>query len=399
MKAFLKSVALATAAVALLAQSAAAQLLISGNDEKVSFDPDGKRLVQPPGKDSVSVIDISDRAKPKIIANLPIMNTIVGPPVNLAITPNGRLALVANSLDWVADGQSWKGVPDDKISIIDLTASPPAVIGTVTVGKQPSGMAINRAGTLALVANMADDTVSVLTIEDKTVKVVETVSLAPADTAADAAAPKERPSAVAITPDGKRALVTKFGADTVALLSIAGDRVSYGHYDMATGLSPYNVQITPDGKLGIVNNNGHNGRSDGQIDTVAVIDLEPNPPRVIDQLAVGDGPEGLAINPAGGYAASLILNGSDAPKTAFYHHEHSYVALLRIDGKTVTKVGEAEVGSLAEGIAFSPDGRFLYVGNFRDRNLTILRLQGNKLMQIGALELPGQPASLRGSTP
>src|SRR6185437_14110919 len=135
MKVFLKSVALAAAAVALLAQGAAAQLLISGNDEKVSFDPDGQRLVHPPGKDSVSVIDITDRAKPKIIANLPIMNTIVGPPVNLAITPNGRLALVANSLDWVADGQSWKGVPDDKISIIDLTASPPAVIGTVTVGK------------------------------------------------------------------------------------------------------------------------------------------------------------------------------------------------------------------------------------------------------------------------
>jgi hypothetical protein len=44
---------------------------------------------------------------------------------------------------------------------------------------------------------------------------------------------------------------------------------------MATGLNPLNVQITPDGKLAIVNNIG--GGQDGQVDTVGVIDLEANP--------------------------------------------------------------------------------------------------------------------------
>jgi DNA-binding beta-propeller fold protein YncE len=48
----------------------------------------------------------------------------------------------------------------------------------VEVGKQPSGMAINRAGTLALVANRADDSVSVLSIDGKNVKLVDTVSVA-----------------------------------------------------------------------------------------------------------------------------------------------------------------------------------------------------------------------------
>jgi hypothetical protein len=81
-----------------------AQFLITGNDEKISFDENGKRVDHPPGKDTVSVIDIRARMKPKIVANLPLMNTIVGPPVNLAITGDQRLALVANSLDWVADG-------------------------------------------------------------------------------------------------------------------------------------------------------------------------------------------------------------------------------------------------------------------------------------------------------
>jgi len=380
-----------------------AQLLIIGNDEKVRFDPaTGKTVNQAPGKDTVSIIDIHDPIKPRILANLPLMNTIIGPPVNLAITPDQHLALVANSLDWVKDGESWKGVPDNKIYVIDLTTSPPAQIATVETGKQPSGMAINRAGTLALVANRADDTVSALSIDGKNVKLVDTVSVAGAAAALGAApAPPALPVAVAITPDGKHALVVKSGANRVALLDIDGQKLSYAkvdgkNYDMATGLNPLNVQVTPDGKLAIVNNIG--GGQDGQVDTVGVIDLEANPPRVIDQVVVGDGPEGLAMSPAGSYAASLLLNGTGpTPKTAFYRHDKSYVALLKIDGMTVHKVAQADVGDLAEGIAFSPDGRYLYVGNFGDSD--ILRLEGDNLTKVANLPLPGHPASMRGNTP
>ena len=76
------------------------------------------------------------------------------------LTPDAKLALVANSLDWVKDGDSWKGQPDNKLFVIDLSASPPAQIAAIEVGRQPSGIAINRAGNMALVANRADDTVS-----------------------------------------------------------------------------------------------------------------------------------------------------------------------------------------------------------------------------------------------
>ena len=70
------------------------------------------------------------------------------------------------------------------------------------------------------------------------------------------------------------------------------------------------------------------------------------------------------MSPAGGYAVSLLTNGSgNVPKTAFFHHDHSVAALLKIEGKKVRKVSETEVGELAEGIAFSPDGKYLYVAN------------------------------------
>ena len=407
MRVFLRLLAVGAVAGALpslLDAGARAQLLITGNDEKVSFDENtGKTITHPPGKDTVSIVDIADPVKPKIVVNLPLMNTITGPPANLAITPDQHLALVANSLDWVKDGDGWKGVPDNKIYVIDLTASPPTHIGTVEAGKQASGMAINHAGTLALVANRADDTVSVLAIDGKNVKPVGTVSVATQPTAAVSSPPPALPVAVAITPDGKRALVVKGGANRVGLFDIDGQKVSYAqvdgkNYDMATGLNPLNVQITPDGKLAIVNNIG--GGQDGQVDTVAVIDLEASPPRVIDQVVVGDGPEGLAMSPAGGYAASVILNGTGGtPKNAFYRHEHSYVSLLKIEGKTVRNVGRLAVGDLAEGVAFSPDGRFLFVGNFVDGNMDILRLDGDILTMVASFALPGHPASMRGSTP
>ena len=116
MKAFLRLLAVGAAAGVLLtpADAARAQLLITGNDEKVSFDETGKTVTRPPGKDAVSIIDIREPTKPRIVANLPLMNSITGPPVNLAITPDQHLALVANSLDWVKDGEAWKGVPDTR---------------------------------------------------------------------------------------------------------------------------------------------------------------------------------------------------------------------------------------------------------------------------------------------
>jgi len=62
-------------------------------------------------------------------------------------------------------------------------------------------------------------------------------------------------------------------------------------------------------------------------------------------------------------------------------------------------VGQTDVGGLAEGIAFSPDGRWLYVANFVDSDVDVLRLDGDTLMKVASFPLPGHPASMRSSTP
>lgn len=366
-----------------------AQVMIIGNDNKASFDKAGNIVFGPPGKDSVTIVDISNREAPKIVVSLPLMNSVVGPPTNLAITPDQKLAIVANSLDWQKDGEKWKGVPDNKLYVIDLTVTPPAHIATVEVGKQPSGLSINPKGDLALVANRADNSISVLSIKGKEVKLIDTVPMG------------EMVAHVAFTPDGKRALAAKFPGHKIAVLSVDGQKVTDTKHNMNVGLWPYNVDISPLGTIALTADNGNAGRSDGNVDTVSVIDLEATPPRVIDRVVVGDAPEGLAISPKGDLAAVMLLRGNDGPQNSWFYNRQGSVVILKIDYKTVTKIGEVEVKGLPEGAVWSPDGQYLYVGNFIDSDVSILKVEQTKkvirVINTGkSLKLPGQPASMRG---
>ncbi len=364
------------------------ELMIVGLDEKQSWDENGKPVLALGGNDSVAILDIgTDPLAPKILASLPLANTIVGPPVNLAITPDQSLALVANSINVVAEGGTLKQVPDNRLWVIDLTANPPRLIDTLTVGKQPSGLSINRAGNLALIANRADNSISVLRISGKQVQLIDTVPMG------------EQVSHVVFTPDGKRALAAKFPGHKIALLAVDGEKVTYTKTDMPVGLWPYNVDVTPDGKLAISADNGNSGAADGHIDTVSVIDLEATPVRVIDRVVVGDAPEGFAISPTGKLAVAVLLKGTNASKSAWFYHRNATVVALKIDGKTVTRSNEVDVRGLPEGVVFSSDGRYIYVGNFMDRDISILRVEGDRIVDTGkSLDLPGHPASMRGPT-
>src|SRR5207253_460556 len=139
----------------------ARELMIVGNDEKQNWDESGKPMILPPGKDTVSIIDIADRLNPKIIVNLPLMNTIVGPPTNLAITPDHKLALAAK-------------FPNHKIALLEINGD------KVTYNKQdlptglwPYNLGFTPDGKLALTADNGNsgaadghvDTVSVFDME------------------------------------------------------------------------------------------------------------------------------------------------------------------------------------------------------------------------------------------
>jgi DNA-binding beta-propeller fold protein YncE len=377
----------AISAFVLAVTAANAQLMIIGNDQKPKIE-NGNNVMQPPGHDTLSIVDMSKPAELRIVATIPLDNTIAGPPTNLAVTPKGDLALVANSLKAIEKDGKWATEPDTRLFVVDLKANPPAVTATVDLGKQPSGLAINAAGTMALVCNRADGSISVLSINGKEVKVTDTVTVGAAS---------DQVSAVAITPDGKMALAVKSAVDKVAVLTIDNGKASYDKKnDLPANNYPYNVVVTPEGKLALIANTGNGGSSDGNADTVSVVDLEAKPIRIIDHIVVGDSPEGLAISPKGNLAVTVDARGSNRSKDTWYYHPGGAVTLLKIDGKHVTRVGEVTVGGLPEGAVFSADGSFIYVGNFMDSDLSVLTVMGDKVTDTGhRFKLPGQPASMR----
>jgi DNA-binding beta-propeller fold protein YncE len=357
--------------------------MIVGLDEKVLWDDDGKTVLSAPGKDQVLILDLADPENPKTVASLPLKNSVVGPPVNLDIDPSNSIALVADSVDVTKEGDTLKQVPDNKVYVIDLKANPPKLANTVTVGKQPSGLSISPSGKTALVANRGDNSVSVLSIDGTDVKVTDTVTL------------PDSVAHVVFTPDGKRALAVRFPAHKVSVLDINGDKVTYNKVDLPTGQWPYNVVVSPNGKLALTSDNGNSGASDGSVDTTSVIDLEANPPRIIDRVVVGDGPEGLAISPAGDLAVAAILRGSNM-KNAYFHEKNGSLSILKIDGNKVTKTQDIEVGGLPEAVAFTPDGKYLLAGNYLTQDLSILKVNGGKVTDTGKrFKLPGHPASAR----
>jgi len=374
---------LAVLAFAGVVPAAAAPFMIIGNDEKPGTDAQGKPIVNATGNDTVQILDLAKPEAPQTVATLKLENSIVGPPVNLAISPNGRIALVADSITVVEDNGVRKAVPSDKLFVIDMKSTPPALIQTLILGKQPSGLSFSPTGDMALVCNRADGTISVLKIDGTKVTQTGTIPISPGV------------SQVVFTPDGKRALAVKSPDNKLAVLDVDGDKVTYGKLDLPTYAFPYNVVVTPDSKLALTADNGNNGSSDGNADAVSVVDLEGPHPHVIAHVTVEDAPEGLAMSPKGDLAVVLNVNGSNMPQ-AWFHHPTGSLTILHINGKTVTPIKTLQVGAFPEAVAFSPDGRYIYVGNYADADLSILKVDGTDVVDTGKrFKLDGHPASAR----
>ena len=355
------------------------QHILIGMDETSSFGNAGQTY-RAPGNDTLVVLDASDPAHPKLGSPIAMSNSVYGPPVNLQITPDGTLGLVASSVLPVEKDGKWVAGADNTLHVVDLSTM--QKLADVTVGSQPHGLAIGRDGKLALLANRASKDVSVLSIEGKTVKVTGTVQLGDAAVAA------------AIAPDGKRGFVVKNATGRVAVLAIDGDKVTYdAALDIPTGANPYNLALTPDGALGFVVNNGVRGNNA----SITVFDARGPHPRVVDTLAIGDGPEGFAMAPDGKSAVVLLLHGSTSGPDEWPYHPNGGAVMIAIEnGKARVMPGEAKLGSVPEGIAYSADSKYVYVGDFTDKLLHVINVLPEGLKETATMTLSGHPASIRG---
>jgi DNA-binding beta-propeller fold protein YncE len=367
----------------LAASAASAQIAVSVNDNKMVLVNGVATVVANPRPDTVAIIDMKTMP-PRLLDEIEAPSSVVGPPLSVAVTPDESLALVTSAMK-ISPSDATKTVPDNRMSVIDLTQRPARVIATLTTGASPAGLSINRQGTLALVANRADCTVSVFTIAGKTVAPAGTVVLGGA---ADCGA-----SHVAISPDGRTALVTRDNDHKISVLSISGTTVEYTKRDMNPGLRPYGIDICVPGTIAVVANIG---LGQGDADTISVIDMTARPVRIIETLSVGQTPEGIKCSPDGKSVAVVVMNGSNKAADSPFYNAQGKLVLYLVTGKTLQKFGEVPIGNWSQGVAFAPDGITILVQNMVQKDLQVLRVDGMRLVDTGQrIPLKGGGAAIR----
>jgi len=198
------------------------------------------------------------------------------------------------------------------------------VIGTITGGKLPEALAITPNGAYLYVGNYGSSTLSVINTSLNTVS-------------AKIALPSG-PTAIAITPDGKKAFV--LSAKGIAVIRISTNTVlktispgpSFG-----TALA-----VTPDGAQLYVSN---------FYGTVSIINTATD--KIEKKLTVGANANGVAISPDG-KSAYVDANGSGGP---------FYLTKIDVASKTITapQLGVRAIKHGITDVLVSPDSQTVYV--------------------------------------
>jgi DNA-binding beta-propeller fold protein YncE len=384
---FLLFSGLVLALLALAPRAGDAQILVSANEGKYDLSSGVGRAVENSKPDSLTILDFR-QFPPRTQTVLNIDNSVIGPPTNVAVTPDERLVLVANSVRRYTDDPK-KPLPDDVVQVVDLHGDVGKVLSRIKVGRQPSGLAINRAGNLALVTNRADGTVSVLEIRGKEVTVVDTITVG--DEASE-------PSDVAFNPAGDLAIVSLNKAGAARVLRLAGQRVAVEERKIPLYGQPYHVQISPDGALGLVAGAGNLNGPDA--DLISLVDLTARPIHTIDHVTVGTGPESFDISPDGRLVAVVLMEGSNVPADDPQRLEYARLRLFKREGKALSRIQELRIGRIPEGVCFTPDGKYLVVQEHAARQLAIYAVKNDALEDTGErIATPGFPSALRRAEP
>jgi len=364
---------------------ATAQIAVSANDGKMRLVDGVATVLEQPRPDSVSIIDFAS-GTPRVRATVQAPASVVGPPVSVAVTADESLALVSSAMR-LDPANPRRTIPDNRVSVIDLKATPPAVIATLEVGQGAAGLSIHPSGNLAIVANRAEGTVSVLTIAGRTVTVGPKIALGE---------PTSGPSHVAFTPDGRMALVTRDNDHKISVLAIEGTTVTYTRRDLNAGLRPYGLDVSTRGDVAVVANIGLGG---GDADTISLIDVRAQPPRVVNTISVGQTPEGIKMAPDGRHVAVVVMEGSNKPRNSPFFAARGKVVIYEVRGTDLVKVAEAPIGQWSQGAAWSADSRRLLVQNMVGDDIQVFAFENGALREIGVLAMPASPAGIRTAEP
>jgi len=365
----------------------AADLIVSANDAKFVRVEGKATYPENPLSDTLTVIDASTYP-PKLVATVDVKHSIHGPPQAVAITPDGRLAFVSSPDEY--NYKFKQQIKLDFIQVIDLEASPVELVNRIHLGSHPQGLSVSPDGNMLLAATVAGE-VAVLSIESKEVALVDKLKLA-----------KGKLSGISFTHDGKAALVAHRDDQGISVLAINNGKVTPTGEWISTGVTPYVVDVSSDGKCAVVSNvglaaiGGRSGKIFGDVDTVTLIDVSRRPFRAVQHITVPSIPEGVAISPNGRWIAVQSMAGSSLPKDNPGRRDVGRIFLFEIINEQAVQVSEAPSGEAAQGIVFTADSQYALAQMNVEKAIGVYRVDNGKIMDTGErIQLSGGPTSLR----
>jgi DNA-binding beta-propeller fold protein YncE len=374
MRAFLLATALVLTPV-----TAFADLAISANDGKQVRAGDG--LPMKPTPDSVSIIAFSSTSAPKVIGQIAVCGTMIGPPVALAVAPDYSFALATCPQKIGADN---KLAPEDIVSVIGLDdPTHPKLLQTVHAGQGATGVFLNRKATVALVTGTGDDTITLFTVKDRQLTQAAQVKLEA----------KAEPRDVIIAPDGKTAWALRFGDAKVTKLKIDGNQLSRVA-DYAVGVQPDGGIITADGRY-LINNNF--GGVPGKTDKGATSVLDTRTGKIVDAAEVGALPEHVVLSADNKYLAMVVGNGSGTVKTAKnFDTVFGKLAIFKLDKGKLEHVTDGQLGHACQGAVWSDDGKALLVQCSVERDIEYFHFDGKALTKddSATLKFESRPGAI-----
>jgi uncharacterized protein (TIGR03437 family) len=274
-------------------------------------------------------------------ASVSVVNTAtnsVTATVNVGRNPTGSAVNAAGTRVYVAN-QS-----DGTVSVIDTANNTVNALVRLGAGVDPFGIAVNPSGSFVYTANQSDNTVSV--INTATNVVIATV-------------PENYPSGVVVNPSGTRVYVTNSLGSTVSVIDTATNLVTA---TVAVGSGPFGVAVNPTGTRVYTANNGFAGSGN----TVSVIDTNTN--TEIATVKVGQGVRGIAVNSSGTRAYATNTGGGGMGG-----------GVSVIDTTTNLVTATVSLGD-GYGVAVNPAGTFVYVTHPFTSTLSVVNTATNTLV-------------------
>lgn len=336
-------------------------------------------------------LDVIDASSfpPRIVASVEVAATIAGPPQAVAIAPDGRWVVVSAPNRY--DAATGQCVFGSYLQLVDLAATPPRVVDQAATTHHPQGVAFHPRGRLVLAANVGG-TVESFVIEGE--RLVRT---------GEVAVSRGRLSGISFTQDGASAIVMLRDEQGAAVLEVEGTTVRLTAERISTGIAPYAVDVCGDGRWAVICNVGLAGLATsggqqlaGDADTLTLVDLARRPFRAVQHLSVPSLPEGVAISPDGRWIAALAMDGSNLKADNPGRRPHGRVVLFELRDGQAWPAGELPAGEAGQGIVFSADSRYLLAQFNVEQQIAVYEVAGGTLVDTGhRIAVRGGPSSIR----